>query len=148
MTLDLTFQGHSSSNVIVSLDSTRNVFSCFSCFFISPKATMVNLKFSKEKSLKMRNAKFQKSQAKFCEHHWEKNTGQVLKPLAAICRGNSVLKLSLSLNSMLTKTKQKIVKTLIFKIPKTPNVVLIGTLGRKFRKGSGALKFSPHRVPC
>ncbi len=63
---------------------------------------MVNLKFSKKKSLKIGNSKFQKSQTLFCEDHWGKNSGQVSKLLAAICRRSSVLKFSLPLGPMLT----------------------------------------------
>ena len=65
-------------------------------------------------SLKIRNSKFQKSQTYFCEDHWEENSGQVSKLLAAICRRSSVLKFSLPLGPMLTKTTNIRKKTNIF----------------------------------
>ncbi len=55
-------------------------------------------------SLKIRNSKFKKSQTYFCEGHWEENSGQVSKRLAAISRRSSVLKFSLTLGPMLMKT--------------------------------------------
>ncbi len=42
-----------------------------------------------------------------CEDHWEQNSGQVWKLLAAICWRCSVLKFSLPLGPILTKTKKK-----------------------------------------
>ena len=112
--------------------------------------------FNKKKIVKNRNSKFQNSQTYFCEDHPEENSGKVSKLLAVICRRNRVLKFSLPLDPMLTKTKKKkIVKISIFKISKIPNFVR--TITKKiqensrlrFNCSSRVLKFSlPYRALC
>ncbi len=79
-------------------------------FLISAQATTVNLKFSKKKSLKIGNSKFQKSQTQLCEDHEEEIQENLKKLSAAICRRSSVLKFSLPQSPMLTKTKKNIRK--------------------------------------
>ncbi len=56
--------------------------------------------------LKIVNSKFKKSQTWFCLDHWEENSGEASKLLALICRRGSVLKFSLPLGPMLTKTNK------------------------------------------
>ena len=60
---------------------------------------------SMKKVVKIGNWKFQKSPMYFCEDHWEESSGQVWKPLTAICRRSCDLKLFLLLGLLLMKRK-------------------------------------------
>ena len=55
--------------------------------------------------LKIRKSEFQKSPTQVCEDHWEDNSGQNFKTLAAICRTSSVLIFSLYLGPMLAENE-------------------------------------------
>ncbi len=99
-------------------------------FSVSPWGTMVNLTIS-EKIVKNRKLKISNNQTYFCEDHWEDNSEQVWKRLAAIWKESSVLKCSLPSGS---RVKENIVKFSFFKISKIPNVVLGGPIWRKFRR--------------
>ena len=85
-----------------------------------------------KKSLKIRNSKFQKSQTQFCEDHWEENSGQVSKRLAAICR-SSVSKFSLPLGPMSTKMN-KIHQKFNFQNFKNPIHSFVRTIRKKIQE--------------
>ncbi len=90
----------------------------------------VNLKFSKKKNVKNRKLKISKIPNVFLRTIEKKNSGQVWKLLAVICRGSSSSTFALLFGPMLTKTKHK---SLNFNLQncKNPKHSFVRTTGTK-----------------